>query len=57
MKTKVETVYEIAGFKDRQDYLDFLAVDYGQNVYTFAEQLGELEDFDELVVAIESLSQ
>jgi len=57
MKTKVETVYEIAGFKDRQDYLDFLAVDYGQEVYALAEQLGELEDFDELVVAIESLSQ
>jgi len=57
MTTKVETVYEIAGFKDRQDYLDFLAVDYGQEVYALAEQLGELEDFDELVVAIESLSQ
>ena len=50
-----ETVYEIAGYKDRKDYLDRLAEDYGESVYAIAEVLGENEDFDGLVSHCEDM--
>jgi hypothetical protein len=41
------------GFKDRQDYLDNLAEDYGPAVYILADILGPNEDFDGLVTSLE----
>ena len=52
---KKETVYEIAGFKDRREYLEFLADEYGDDVHAIAERLGEDEDFDGLVDAIDAI--
>ena len=52
---KEKTVYEINGYKDRQDYLDSLADEYGDNVYYLADMLGESEDFDGLVSNLEDM--
>jgi hypothetical protein len=46
-------VYKDNGYKDRNDYLDCLAEEYGDNVYALAEVLGEDEDFDGLVSVLE----
>jgi hypothetical protein len=53
--SKQETVYEIAGYKNRQEYLNCLAEDYGEAVYAAAELLGEMEDFDGLVSFCEDM--
>lgn len=48
--------YRQMGYRDRTDYLDSLAEEYGvdpYNVHALAEVLGESEDFDGLVVMIE----
>lgn len=53
-------IYIELGYNDRQDYLDYLADDHGVNIQTvlsLAELLGEDEDFDGLVNAIEDLSE
>lgn len=53
-------IYIELGYNDRQDYLDYLADDHGvdiQTVLALAELLGEDEDFDGLVNAIEDLSE
>ena len=47
-----ETVYELNGFEDRNEYLNHLADEYDIDidiVYNTADMLGEDEDFDGLV--------
>jgi hypothetical protein len=44
------------GYKDRDDYLQCMSDDYGvpiEVVYSLADMLGENEDFDGLVSALE----
>lgn len=51
-----ENVYEQNGYKDRSDYLEWLAGEYGTDmmvVGSIAEILGESEDFDGLICALE----
>lgn len=48
-------VFQENGYKDRQDYLDALAEDFGPNVYALADLLGPDEDFDGLVSALEDM--
>lgn len=47
------SVYEENGYKNRQDYLDSLADEYGNRVYIIADLLGPTEDFDGLVTSLE----
>jgi hypothetical protein len=48
------SAYTDNGYKDRKDYLNSLAEDYGKDiVYTLADILGPNEDFDGLVCALE----
>ena len=49
-------VYIQNGYKDRDDYLQCMSDDYGvpiETVYSLADVLGESEDFDGLVSALE----
>lgn len=49
-------VYQENGYKNRKDYLNCLADDYGvdvDTVYALAGVLGANEDFDGLVSALE----
>ena len=51
-----ENIYQENGYADRDDYLTCLSEDYGisiEDVYSLAEMLGEDEDFDGLVSALE----
>ena len=51
-----ENIYQENGYTDRDDYLTCLSEDYGvsiEDVYSLAEMLGEHEDFDGLVSALE----
>jgi len=51
-----ESVYERNGYKDRKDYLNSLADDRGidpMSVEIIADVLGESEDFDGLMSALE----
>ena len=51
-----ENIYQENGYADRDDYLNCLSEDYGvsiEDVYSLAEMLGEHEDFDGLVCALE----
>ena len=53
-----ENIYQQNGYADRDDYLTCLAEDYGvsiESVYSLAEMLGEGEDFDGLVCALEDI--
>jgi hypothetical protein len=50
------SIYTEEGYKNRRDYLDTLAADYGlptATVYALAGILGPSEDFDGLVMALE----
>jgi hypothetical protein len=50
-------IYEGNGYEDRNHYLEELALDYGldfDSVYFLAQMLGEEDDFDGLIIAIES---
>ena len=50
------SIYIENGYKNRRDYLDSLAEDFGidkQTVYAMASILGSTEDFDGLVTALE----
>jgi len=50
------SIYQIKGFKDRQDYLESLADENDIDisvVYAVAEMLGEIEDFDGLPITLE----
>jgi hypothetical protein len=52
------SVYTDNDYKDRDDYLNCLAEDYGvdvSTVYMMADLLGPSEDFDGLVTSIEDL--
>ena len=51
-----ENIYQQNGYADRDNYLTCLSEDYGvsiEDVYSLAEMLGENEDFDGLVCALE----
>lgn len=51
-----ETTYQENGYKNRKDYLQCLSEDYGvplETVLSLAEMLGQNEDFDGLVQALE----
>ena len=51
-----ENIYQQNGYADRDNYLTCLSEDYGvsiDDVYSLAEMLGENEDFDGLVCALE----
>jgi len=53
-----EAVYASKGYKDREDYLNSLADDRGIDRITvdvIADVLGESEDFDGLINALEDL--
>ena len=55
-KTMGENIYQQNGYADRDNYLTCLSEDYGVSievVYSLAEMLGENEDFDGLVCALE----
>lgn len=52
------SIYERHGYKDREDYLDSLAENYGVSrdlVDAYVSILGESEMFDGLVIALEDL--
>lgn len=51
--------YQRLGYEDRRDYLNSLSDEYGVSdvvVYSLAEMLGENEDFDGLIVALQDYS-
>ena len=53
-----KNIYQENGYTDRDDYLTCLSEDYGvpiESVYSLAEMLGEHEDFDGLVSALEDI--
>jgi hypothetical protein len=53
------SIYTEEGYKNRRDYLESLAEDYGvelDSVLSLASTLGAEEDFDALVTAVEDLS-
>ena len=53
-----KNIYQENGYTDRDDYLTCLSEDYGvsiEDVYSLAEMLGENEDFDGLVSALEDI--
>lgn len=53
-----QDVYKKNGYKNRQDYLEQLADDYGvelSTVMALADVLGEGEDFDGLVSSLEDM--
>ena len=53
-----ENIYQENGYEDRDDYLTCLSENYGvsiEDVYSLAEMLGENEDFDGLVSALEDI--
>ena len=53
-----KNIYQENGYADRDDYLTCLSEDYGvpiESVYNLAEMLGENEDFDGLVSALEDI--
>jgi len=48
-------IYQDNGYKNRKDYLNCLAEDFGvdvSTVYSLADVLGEYEDFDGLVAML-----
>ena len=52
------SIYEDKGFRNREDYLEQLAEEYGielETVRTVADMLGSREDFDGLMVALEDM--
>ena len=54
----MSNVYMRKGYKNRKDYLNSLAVDYGVDritVYSLANMLGETEDFDGLIAELEDI--
>lgn len=53
------SIYSENGYKNRKEYLESLADDYGQDlavVYNLAELYGPSEDFDGLVTTLEDLA-
>jgi len=55
----MQDIYKQKGYKDRYDYLESLAVEYGVSkilVYILADTLGPSEDFDGLVNMLEDVA-
>jgi hypothetical protein len=55
-ETQNENIYVAKGYKNRRDYLEQLAGEYGVSagmVFSLAEILGKSEDFDGLVISLE----
>ena len=55
-KSMDENIYQQNGYVDRNDYIICLAEDYRvsiEDVYSLSEMLGENEDFDGLICALE----
>ena len=53
-----KNIYQANGYADRDDYLTCLSEYYNvsiEDVYSLAEMLGENEDFDGLVSALEDI--
>ena len=53
-----ENIYQQNGYADRDNYLTCLSEDYGvsiEDMYSLAEMLGENEDFDGLICALEDV--
>ena len=53
-----KNIYQENGYADRDDYLTCLSEDYDisiESIYSLAEMLGENEDFDGLVSALEDI--
>ena len=53
-----KNIYQENGYEDRDDYLTCLSENYNipiEDVYSLAEMLGENEDFDGLVCALEDI--
>lgn len=51
-------VYKRNGYKDREEYLNSLAEEYGVSkmvVFSLADMLGPNEDFDGLINALEDM--
>jgi len=54
------SIYTDHGYENRTDYLTQLADDHGVSldaVFAIAELLGECEDFDGLVCAVQDMSE
>lgn len=54
--SKQENIYQKNGYENREDYFQCMSDDYGvplEVVKSLADVLGEEEDFDGLVVALE----
>ena len=57
---KEKTIYEDNGYKNRRDYLESLSSDMGIDkyiVFSLADLLGSIEDFDGLVSSLEDYSE
>lgn len=55
---KAPNIYEELGYTDRENYLESLSEDFGIDIETIkalADILGEEEDFDGLVTALEDM--
>ena len=55
----MDNVYQMNGYESRKDYLEQLADNMGvdrKNVFALADLLGETEDFDVLVTALEDVN-
>ena len=53
-------VYVLNGYANRQEYLDYLAQEHGvdyDTVLNIADVLGEAEDFDGLLNAVQSIAE
>ena len=53
-------VYVLNGYANRQEYLDYLAQEHGvdyDTVLNLADALGEAEDFDGLVTAVQDIAE
>jgi hypothetical protein len=56
----MDNVYTANGYKNRKDYLECLASDFGLDrelVFSLASMLGSGEDFDGLVTSLEDYSE
>jgi hypothetical protein len=56
----MDNVYTANGYKNRKEYLEFLASDMGLDkelVFSLASMLGSGEDFDGLVSSLEDYSE
>lgn len=50
-------IYQRNGYENREHYIEVLAFEYGldfDSVYFLAQMLGEEDDFDGLLIAIEN---